>query len=214
MNLRATSAPRLRGGVRRRANLVPQTAAAATAAIVIAGLIAVVSAEPGHAAEPSPSAQQIIDRLAPPAPRPPVPAPGTAATSDADDTGRGVSVAGRLRNLQPIERQIDLSIPFESGATLLRPEGQATLQELVVAMQSERLRNTRFRLEGHTDAKGGADYNERLSEQRARTVAGFLIRQGVEPQRLQAVGKGFREPLAGEDPLSPANRRVRIVAVD
>ena len=123
-------------------------------------------------------------------------------------------MAGRLRNLRPVERRIDLTIPFEFDAALLRPEGQATLHELVVAMQSERLRATRFRLEGHTDAKGSADYNERLSEQRARTVAGFLIRQGVEPQRLQAVGKGFREPLAGEDPLSPANRRVRIVAVD
>ena len=171
-----------------------------------------------HAAETSPalSAQQIIERLAPPPALSAAPAPGeppAAIAADPASAAAGVAPSRRLRNLQPVERRIDLSIPFQFDAAVMRPEGQVVLNELAVAMQSERLRGTRFRLEGHTDAKGSAEYNERLSEQRARTVASYLVRQGVDPQRLQAVGKGFREPLPGEDPLSPENRRVRIVAV-
>ena len=81
-------------------------------------------------------------------------------------------------------------------------------------MQSDRLRDSRFLLEWHTDAKGNAEFNDKPSEQRARSVAGYLVRRSVDPRRLMAVGKGFREPLPGEAPLSPANKRVRIIAVD
>ena len=113
-----------------------------------------------------------------------------------------------------MQRRIDLNIAFEFNSAVLRPEGQEALQQLATAMHSDRLRTTRFLLEGHTDGKGSADYNDRLSEQRARAVAEFLIRQGVDAPRLQALGKGFRDLLPGEDPLSAAQRRVRIIAQD
>lgn len=173
-------------------------------------------------AQSSPSAQEIIDRLAPPAARadeparaaaageaPPAPEAAAPAASGSDQ-----AIERRRRNLMPVQRRIDLNIPFEFNGAVLRAESQGPLMELAQAMRSERLRSVRFLIEGHTDAKGSADYNERLSELRARSVASFLVRQGVEPQRLQTVGKGMRELLPGEDPLSPANRRVRIIALD
>ena len=60
----------------------------------------------------------------------------------------------------------------------------------------------------------GAETPLRLSEPRAKSVASDLTRQDLDAQRLKAVGKGFRKPMPGKDPLAPANRRVRIIAVD
>lgn len=216
MNLRTTS----RTSTRAQLHIAPAPTcrAGAGVSIAVALMMTVGSAFPVRAAEtpPSASAQQIIDRLAPAAPRPAAPATGTTAPTGAASAGSvdGTSAQQVLRNLRPVERRIDLSIAFQFDAAMLQPEGQSALNELALAMQSERLRNMRFRIEGHTDAKGSADYNDRLSEQRARAAASFLVRQGVEPQRLQTVGKGSREPLPGEDPLAPINRRVRIVAID
>jgi outer membrane protein OmpA-like peptidoglycan-associated protein len=68
-------------------------------------------------------------------------------------------------------------------------------------------------VEGHTDAKGSARYNEELSARRARSVVEFLQGKGVSVERLQAQGKGFSELLNKEQPEAAENRRVRIVTV-
>jgi outer membrane protein OmpA-like peptidoglycan-associated protein len=52
------------------------------------------------------------------------------------------------------------------------------------------------RIEGHTDSRGGARYNRRLSQRRARSVRNFLIRQGISPTRMSAVGYGEDKPIA------------------
>lgn len=188
-------------------------------------------AAPVHAqAQPGPTAREIIERLAPPTERAAAAPPGSASTpatagpalgaAPQGEPGAAASAASpapaaRLRNLRVAPRRvIDLNVPFEFDSAVLRPESEATLQQLGLAMQSEALRDMRFLVEGHTDAKGAAAYNERLSGLRARAVADYLVRQGVEGARLQAVGKGSRELLPSEPPLSPAHRRVRIVALD
>ena len=48
---------------------------------------------------------------------------------------------------------------------------------------------------GHTDRLGSEAYNQKLSERRANTVKEYLISQGVDSSRLQAVGKGESEPV-------------------
>ena len=204
-------------------------------------LVWAAQAQAQQTAPATPSAQEIIERLARPAVRTEAPAsgpvltaqpaatPGAAPISQPAPTATAGTAApasaapavsdfppapGLRRNLQPVQRRIDLNIAFEFNSAVLRPEGQEALQQLATAMQSDRLRSVRFLLEGHTDAKGNAEYNDRLSEQRARAVADFLVRQGVDAPRLQALGKGFRDLLSGEDPLSGAQRRVRIIALD
>jgi len=52
------------------------------------------------------------------------------------------------------------------------------------------------RIEGHTDSRGGARYNRRLSERRARSVRKFLIREGISDTRMSAVGYGEDKPIA------------------
>jgi len=65
-------------------------------------------------------------------------------------------------------------------------------------------------IEGHTDAAGSDDYNEKLSQRRAQAVKRYLVAQhGIEPQRLRAIGMGEYRTLDGRDPQAPENRRVQ-----
>ena len=77
-------------------------------------------------------------------------------------------------------------------------------------MTSERLSALKFKVEGHTDAKGKNEYNQELSARRALAVQAYLIDQNVAAERLQAEGKGASELLVPEKPLASENRRVRI----
>ena len=48
----------------------------------------------------------------------------------------------------------------------------------------------KFVVEGHTDAAGGVDYNQKLSERRATSVVRYLANKGVDTTKLSSVGKG------------------------
>ncbi len=52
-------------------------------------------------------------------------------------------------------------------------------------------------LRSHTDSRATAEYNEKLSERRARAAYDYLVRRGVSPMRLVARGYGEKEPVNG-----------------
>ncbi len=52
-----------------------------------------------------------------------------------------------------------------------------------------------FRIEGHTDSKGSAKYNRKLSQRRANKVREYLMAKGVKPGRIEAVGFGEDRPI-------------------
>ena len=66
---------------------------------------------------------------------------------------------------------------------------------------------------GHADSRGEDAFNQTLSEQRASSVAGYLIQRGVIRERLYVAGMGERAPIASNDTDAgrSANRRVEIV---
>ncbi len=68
-------------------------------------------------------------------------------------------------------------------------------------------------VEGHTDSRGAAERNERLSQERASSVREYLIARGVDPAKIRAEGRGEGEPVATNDTLEgrAENRRVEIV---
>ena len=116
------------------------------------------------------------------------------------------------RNLVPQAQPqgVDLVVNFEFDSARLQPASVPLLEKLAAAMQDPRLKEARFRVEGHTDATGSAAFNEALSLRRAQSVAGFLESKGVARDRLEPLGKGFAEPLDKANPNAPENRRVRI----
>ena len=118
------------------------------------------------------------------------------------------------RNIVPQKRQMDLVVNFDFDSAKLQAASRPLLENLAQAMNTERLSAIRFKVEGHTDGKGTAKYNDELSARRAQAVAEFLASQGVAATRLEAQGKGFSELLNKDRPEAPENRRVRIVTVD
>ena len=67
-------------------------------------------------------------------------------------------------------------------------------------------------VQGHTDSTASADYNQKLSEARARAVRDYFIRQGIAPERIRAIGFGETRPAASNDTLEgrALNRRVEL----
>ena len=118
------------------------------------------------------------------------------------------------RNMKVEPAKIDLTINFDFDSAKLKEESKPQLERLAQALKTERLAALKFQIEGHTDAQGTAAYNDALSTRRAASVVSFLSQSGVEPQRLQSVGKGFTDLLEPSDPKSPKNRRVRILTLD
>ena len=70
----------------------------------------------------------------------------------------------------------------------------------------------RFQLAGHTDADGSDDYNQNLSERRAKRVIEWLVSNGIDADRLDAVGYGETRPVAPNDTESgkALNRRAQL----
>ncbi|MDX5331206.1 MAG: OmpA family protein [Caulobacteraceae bacterium] len=66
---------------------------------------------------------------------------------------------------------------------------------------------------GHADSTGADDYNQRLSERRASSVAGYLVNRGVLPDRLYVAGRGESQPIASNatEQGRAQNRRVEII---
>jgi outer membrane protein OmpA-like peptidoglycan-associated protein len=118
-----------------------------------------------------------------------------------------------LRNLTPEVREkpnVDLVINFEFNSAKLLTESKPLLDNLAKAIKSDQLRNLSFVVEGHTDIKGTPAYNLKLSDQRASSVVQYLTNQGVEKNRLKAIGKGSSELLIPDQPEAAENRRVKI----
>jgi outer membrane protein OmpA-like peptidoglycan-associated protein len=99
---------------------------------------------------------------------------------------------------------------FEAGGNVLTPESQAALatirKEIAERPASEVM------VIGHTDRVGGVEGNDRLSLKRAEGLRELLIESGVPAGKLEAVGRGERDPLVptADEVDEPKNRRVEI----
>jgi len=117
------------------------------------------------------------------------------------------------RNLVPTPAKLDLTIHFDFNSDKLQDRSKPLLDNLASAMKNDRLSELKFRVEGHTDAKGTATYNEALSKRRADSVVTYLSQQGIAAGRLTPEGKGFRELLDPANPQAERNRRVTIASL-
>ncbi|MEP9374709.1 DUF4384 domain-containing protein [Mesorhizobium sp. KR1-2] len=116
-----------------------------------------------------------------------------------------------VRGIRPVS--IPVPITFEFNESKFTPIGSEAAQELLEAIKEQK--PGRVVLVGHTDRRGGDDYNQKLSVRRAQAVADFLKSNGIEAS-IEADGRGASEPvdvatttanLTDED-IDALNRRV------
>ncbi len=113
-----------------------------------------------------------------------------------------------LRQPAPEQRYL---LYFEPGGSKLTAESEAQLTA-VVAVAGTRPGGEIIVI-GHTDRVGSLEANDTLSRQRAAAIRELLLARGFAAERVEAVGRGEREPLVATDDEvdEPRNRRAEIV---
>jgi len=121
--------------------------------------------------------------------------------------GTGVSVSREGDN---IILNMPSNITFDSNSYNLKPQFYKTLDSVVLVLNE--YKSTMITVMGHTDSTGSKELNQRLSVNRALSVANFLSSKGVAQQRLAASGYGEAFPIASNDTATgrAQNRRVEI----
>jgi outer membrane protein OmpA-like peptidoglycan-associated protein len=142
--------------------------------------------------------------------------------------GAAGALIGRYMDKQAAELERDLKgaeverigegikVTFDSGILFafdsdnLSSQSQTNLNNLANTLK--KYGDTELLIEGHTDNKGDASYNQKLSERRAQSVARKLKDLGVQGSRLTTKGYGFNQPVASNDSESgrAQNRRVEL----
>ena len=187
-------------------------------------LLAQTGATPAPATAATPTTEQMIEQLKVPRTRslrnltveavPAFPGDKPADAASPGSPNPPLALAAQADPTLNARPSLSLLIQFDFDSARVRPESQQALANLSQALQSADLAASKFAVEGHTDAKGNADYNLKLSESRAQAVRDFLKNKGVAPARLLAAGKGASDLANSAAPFSAENRRVRIVNLD
>ena len=84
---------------------------------------------------------------------------------------------------------------FDFDKAVLRPDGKKTLDDEVVAKMKQYPEVEVVLVSGHADRIGGDKYNASLSDRRAAAAKSYIVSQGIDGKRVDAVGKGEAEPL-------------------
>jgi outer membrane protein OmpA-like peptidoglycan-associated protein len=109
----------------------------------------------------------------------------------------------------------DDSVKFPVKVHELSPEAKSRLDELATKLKGEN-QNVYLEIQGHTDAKGSDDFNDKLGAERAEAVRRYLNQQGIALNRMSTISYGKTTPVASNDtPEGRAqNRRVVIIVLN
>lgn len=104
-------------------------------------------------------------------------------------------------------------VQFETSSARIKPSSYGVLDNAIETLKAWGVSSVE--VGGHTDRRSTSseDYNQKLSEKRAVSVMQYLTSHGIDATRLRAVGYGFSQPIAENDPRTgnAANRRVELV---
>ena len=142
--------------------------------------------------------------VAPPPPPPPAPAPAPKPAP-----------APQVQKIT-----LDSKVLFDFDKAVLKPEGKAAIDSMVVAKLASMQKLEVVLVTGHTDRIGTEAYNQKLSERRADSVRDYLVSKGVDKAKIETIGLGKKQPVVQCDQknfkaliecLAP-NRRVEVQA--
>ena len=161
-----------------------------------------------------PTTAELVEALSPPRMRG-LPERGIEPVS----SGQSCEVYQPTRGITPVAATpvaniVALTVTFAFDSAELTSENIPTVRTLGEALNSEGLKTSCIRIEGHTDSVGTAEYNLALSQRRAQSVVQYLVKHmGVSEDQLIVVGKGENDPIADNETESgrQRNRRVQVV---
>lgn len=102
------------------------------------------------------------------------------------------------------------NITFSTASASIQESFKPILDDVALVLAN--YDKTKLRIEGHTDSVGDEVYNQKLSVQRANSVADYLSIRTVEPTRLMTVGMGESQPITDNNTEQSRrqNRRVEL----
>ena len=103
----------------------------------------------------------------------------------------------RMKKIEVGNKIVLNNIFFDFDKATLRPESKAELDRLATMLTE--MPNLKIEISGHTDNVGAATYNKTLSQNRAKSVVDYLIKNGIAASRLTYKGYGFDQPIASND---------------
>jgi outer membrane protein OmpA-like peptidoglycan-associated protein/tetratricopeptide (TPR) repeat protein len=122
----------------------------------------------------------------------------------------------KLKKIRAGSNMVLNNIFFDFDKASLRPDSKPELARVLNLLKNNP--GMKIEISGHTDNKGSAAYNQKLSEARAKSVIDFLSSSGIEKSRLTYKGYGFTNPVASNDTEEgrQLNRRIefKVVAID
>jgi outer membrane protein OmpA-like peptidoglycan-associated protein len=124
--------------------------------------------------------------------------------------GSGIDI---VREGDKIRLIMPSNITFANNQSSISPNFLPILD--AVARVMNKYDKTFLAIDGYTDSTGDASYNFTLSEKRAESVKGYLMREGVMGQRMHVTGYGATQPIASNDTAAgrAENRRVEITII-
>lgn len=123
--------------------------------------------------------------------------------------------AGHTVDANGCSKTINLEVLFKNDSADILEDTKEKVLAFAKYLQDNKDFTTEITGHASKDPSANAAYNQKLSEKRANAIKNLLINQGVESSRIQAVGKGFAEPIASNDtPEGQAqNRRIEAVLI-
>lgn len=125
-----------------------------------------------------------------------------------------VVIVQEIEKIKKGETYKPKGIHFKTGSAEIRVESELILDDIVNWLRS----NSKIKVEiqGHTDSQGSEDYNLKLSKDRAESVKNYLVRKGIDTNRLTTEGYGESKLLdsSGSDKAMAKNRRIEFKIIE
>ena len=143
-------------------------------------------------------------------PQPPQPAPRTEPVQPAPPSPPAPEPDPEPEPEPKVIFKFDSMVLFAFDSDELRPEASSELDRAanILAARDDVIM---IQVAGHTDNLGDDDYNQRLSERRAQSVADYLVENGIDQDRLRVIGFGETRPQVPNNSLANRQKNRRVV---